>query len=310
MIEKERIPQASAVGVLPCMFMCMRDKCNPMFRVATIRTRDVSFAVKLANTMNWNMIDEDFDFMLQLEPNGCFVLFDESAPVGISTCISYGKIGWFGNLVVQENYRKKGAGTILLQRSIEYLRHGKVETVGLYAYPHLIGFYEHFGFKIDMDFSVLKGKPVSFTVSEVVREAKSRETPEILALDSQCFGADRSKLLKPILSRMNNLCFVSVRNAEIVGYVAAKVYQDMAEVGPLVCKENHADVAVPLLKTVLCRLCGLDLDVFMCVSGKQNAIMDVLLESGFKKDFGVVRMFLGPAVAESCICLAESLERG
>jgi hypothetical protein len=290
--------------------MCMHDKCNPMFRVATMKTSDFSFAVKLANTMKWNMIDEDFEFMSQLEPKGCFVLFDELEQVGISACINFGKIGWFGDLVVQEDYRKKGAGTVLLQHSIEYLRNGKVETIGLYAYPHLIGFYGHFGFKADMNFSVLKGKPVSFAISEVVREANSRETPEILALDSQCFGADRSKLLKPILSRMNNLCFVSVNEAEIVGYVAAKVYQGIAEIGPLICKENHADVAITLLKTVLCRLCGLDLDVFMCVSGKQNAVIDVLLESGFKKDFGVVRMFLGPAVAESCIYLAESLERG
>ena len=137
---------------LLCKFMCMDDKCNPMFRIATMRTGDFSFAVKLANTMNWNMADEDFGFILQLEPNGCFVLFDESTPVGISTCISYGKIGWFGNLVVQEDYRKKGAGTILLKHSIEYLRNGKVETIGLYAYPHLIGFYEHFGFKVDHGF--------------------------------------------------------------------------------------------------------------------------------------------------------------
>jgi GNAT superfamily N-acetyltransferase len=295
---------------LLCKFMCMDDKCNPMFRIATMRTGDFSFAVKLANTMNWNMADEDFGFILQLEPNGCFVLFDESTPVGISTCISYGKIGWFGNLVVQEDYRKKGAGTILLKHSIEYLRNGKVETIGLYAYPHLIGFYEHFGFKVDMDFLAFKGKPVFFTVNEVVREAHSEEIPEILAFDNQCFGADRSKLLKPILSRMDNLCFVSVREAEIVGYVAAKVYQGIAEIGPLVCKENHADVAITLLKTVLCRLSGLDLDVFTCVSGKQNAVVDALLKSGFKKDFRVTRMFLGPAVAESCIYLAESLERG
>ncbi|MGE5533230.1 MAG: hypothetical protein ACM3UN_02645, partial [Bacillota bacterium] len=69
-----------------------------MFQVRTMLAKDFLFATKLANTMNWNMAKEDFEFMSSLEPEGCFVLFDGSKKLGIATCISYGKIGWFGNL--------------------------------------------------------------------------------------------------------------------------------------------------------------------------------------------------------------------
>ena len=36
---------------------------------------DFQFATDLANTMNWNMATEDFEFMTSLEPEGCFVAF-------------------------------------------------------------------------------------------------------------------------------------------------------------------------------------------------------------------------------------------
>ena len=82
-----------------------------MFHAEKMRPEDFPFAVQLANTIDWNMAEEDFEFMLKLEPHGCFVLFDAEEPVGIATCISYGKTGWFGNLALKEEHRRKGAGT-------------------------------------------------------------------------------------------------------------------------------------------------------------------------------------------------------
>ena len=104
-----------------------------------MRPEDFAFAVELANTMDWNMATEDFEFMTQLEPEGCLVLFDGLKPVGIATCIVYGKVGWFGNLIVEEEYRHKGAGSFLVKYAVEYLLGKGVETIGLYAvsYTHL-----------------------------------------------------------------------------------------------------------------------------------------------------------------------------
>jgi predicted GNAT family acetyltransferase len=94
-------------------------------------TEDFGFATELANTMDWNMAIEDFQFMTSLEPGGCFVLFDDSKPIGIATCNSYGKVGWFGNLIMKEEYRGKGAGSQLVKHAIDYLHDKGVETIGL-----------------------------------------------------------------------------------------------------------------------------------------------------------------------------------
>jgi ribosomal protein S18 acetylase RimI-like enzyme len=273
-----------------------------------MKVEDFPFAVQLANTMDWNTALEDFEFMAKLEPQGCFVLFHGSERVGIATSVSFGKVGWFGNLIVKEVQRKKGAGTFLVKHAVKYLKRRCVETIGLYAYPHLIEFYKNLGFKSDVDFLVFQGKPVSSVTEGRLREAKKQDIPALIDFDCRCFGACREKLLEPILLNTGNLCYVSVDNHEIEGYVAAKVYDEMAEVGPLICRQNRVDIAVPLLKTILGTL--RNLDVFTCVPAEEPAILETLFNAGFRENFRATRMFLGPAVAKNCTYIAESLERG
>jgi ribosomal protein S18 acetylase RimI-like enzyme len=269
---------------------------------------DFSFAIQLANTMNWNMTTEDFEFMVKLEPLGCFVLFHNQERFGIATSVSFGEVGWFGNLIVKEDARREGAGSLLISHAIDYLKSKGVETIGLYAYPHLVKFYESLGFEPDIDFSVFQGKAGFPPPQRILRDVKKEDVPKIIDFDGQCFGANRKKLLEPILLNKGNLCYISTENNEITGYVAAKVYDKMAEVGPLLCHANRVDDAVLLLKTMLSRLNGVN--VFLCMPKKEPALLNVLHEAGLREDFRVVRVFLGPAIAKNCIYMAESLERG
>jgi len=279
-----------------------------MFHLEKMKADDFTFAVQLANTMNWNMAIEDFEFMMKLEPQGCFVLFHGSERLGICTSVSFGSVGWFGNLVVKGGYRREGAGSLLVKHAIDYLKNKGVETIGLYAYPHLIRFYESFGFKPDISFLVLQGKAGLLSTEGSVRKVNKQDVPEVIEFDSQCFGANRTKLLEPILLDTGNLCYIATENCGIAGYVAAKVYGTMAEVGPLICHTNHVEAAVVLLKTILSRLNGLA--VSMYIPKKEMVLLNMLSKAGFREDIGVARMFLGPAVAKNCIYTAESLERG
>ncbi|HJW65612.1 MAG TPA: GNAT family N-acetyltransferase [Candidatus Bathyarchaeia archaeon] len=271
-----------------------------------MKPKDFPFAVQLANTMDWNMAESDFEFITKLEPDGCFVLFQAEEPLGIATCVSYGKTGWFGNLVVKEEHRKEGAGTSLVKHAIEYLQRKGVETVGLYAYSHLVRFYEKVGFKPHDDFVVLNGKPSLSKPKRASREAGKNDIAALIDFDKRCFGWERKRLLKSILFEKGNLCYFSVKKSEVEGFVAAKVYEKMAEMGPLVCREE--DVAADLVKNMLSRLRNLDVYVYAPENGK--AIITTLLDAGLKANFLVTRMFLGPVNVQGCIYLPESLERG
>ena len=279
-----------------------------MFQIKLMLPEEFDFATKLANTMDWNMAIEDFQFMTLLEPGGCFVLFDDSKPIGIATSNSYGKVGWFGNLIVKEEYRGKGAGSQLVKHAITYL-HGKgVETIGLYAYPNLIGFYSSLGFRYDEDFSVLHTHAVKATSAETLSRLESRHIQQIAQFDSKCFGGDRRKLLESIIIEPGNLNYYVSKDDEVIGYIASTVYEKMAWVGPLVCQEGNVDASVTLLNRVLSKLTGLS--AYVALPKKEVSLAATLSTAGFKEDFSVVRMFFGPNASRNCIYLAESLERG
>jgi ribosomal protein S18 acetylase RimI-like enzyme len=236
------------------------------------------------------------------------VLLSGSEKVGIATTVSFGKVGWFGNLIVIESYRNRGGGSVLVEHSIEYLTSINVETVGLYAYINRIPFYRRLGFEYDSEFVVLKGKGFSSPAGTNVKEAEKQDVQKIIENDCSCFGACRRKSLEPILLDPDNLCYVYTEDGKMSGYVLAKIYRGMAELGPLVCRQGRSDIAVDLLKNALNRL--KDFDVSMCIPKKEKTILNMLIGAGFSENFQVARMFFGPAVTEQCIYLAESLERG
>jgi len=284
--------------------------CAHMFQIKLMTPDDFDFAVRLTDQMNWDMTDQDFRFMTTLEPEGCFVLLSDKEKVGIATTISYGKIGWFGNLIVEKAYRNRGAGSLLVNHSIKYLKGRKVETIGLYSYVNKIPFYERIGFRKDSDFIVLKGRAIAYSREAEGRSITGNDMSSIVDYDALCFGGNRGKLLKPLLGISHNVSHMSAENGRIVGYSIAKVYDDTAELGPLICDQGHSETAISLLNSSLNDLEGHE--VSLCLSTEQSDVAKALKKLHFRDVFPVTRMFLGPAPASGskCVYAAESLERG
>jgi GNAT superfamily N-acetyltransferase len=279
-----------------------------MFQAKPMQESDFRFATELANTMGWNMAPEDFVFNSSLEPNGCLVLYDGIQRLGVATCISYGKVGWFGNLIVDPAKRRKGAGSFLVRHAVEYLRSNGVKSVGLYAYPDLAGFYGKIGFVPDVEISVLHVSQLKSIACEPLPQITEKNFQKVVALDADCFGANRERLLKSIVLDKGNIGYCTSDEVDVDGYVAAKVYEGMAEVGPLTCLPNRPEVAVKLLKNALSNLAGLD--VYLYLPRKQTLLQDYLHSIGFIEKFYLTRMFLAPNLSKNCIYIAESLERG
>lgn len=279
-----------------------------MLHVENMTPEDFEFAIRLTDTMNWKLADEDFEFMLKLEPQGCFVLFDAAKRIGIVTVVSFGRIGWLGNLIVAETHRKKGAGSLLAKHAVNYLMNKGVKTVGLYAYIDKIPFYKRLGFEYESEFAVLEGRGFSSPIKPRLRKARKEDVREIVEFDKTCFGDSRKKLLTHILLNHNNHCYLYAENGKITGYAASKVYEDTAELGPLVCSYGRSDISIALLEANLNKLDGLE--VSLCVPKKETAILSILTKSGFAENFRVARMFFKPQTVKDCVYLAESLERG
>jgi predicted N-acetyltransferase YhbS len=279
-----------------------------MLQVKLMQVDDFQFATELANTMNWNMAPEDFEFNLSLEPEGCFVAFDSSERIGIATCISFDRLGWFGNLIVSEKYRKKGIGGLIVQHSMDYLKSKGVKTVGLYAYTNLSGFYSGLGFQQDSDFSFVAVDNLECKPTNIQLESGVKHIQEIEKFDNDFVGGNRARLLESVILEKGNLSYCCIENGQVIGYVAATVYEKMAWVGPLICKAGKTEAANSLVTSALSKLNGLS--VYAVLPKNETALSVLFSKFGFKEEFSVSRMFFGEKVSKNCIYLAESLERG
>jgi predicted GNAT family acetyltransferase len=259
--------------------------------------------------MNWNMAPEDFQYMVALEPEGSFLLEDDGKPVGIATCIGYGKVGWFGNLIVEPAYRKKGAGGMLVRHAVDYLHTKGVETVGLYAYPQLKEFYGKLGFKPDVDFALLHADNVVAVEGTGAHRIEEEQLKKISAFDSYYFSGDRSRLISSIVLEDGNAGYYMTDKGHVVGYVAATIYESMAWIGPMVCDPSKRyEFAGRLVSSILAKVAGKS--VYTVAPKSDAVLLDLLSSIGFKEEFTVTRMYNGISAARNCIYLAESLERG
>ena len=269
---------------------------------------DFPFAVAATSKMGWGLSEQDFEFSTELEPEGCFILLDDSERIGLATTVSFGKIAWFGNLLVSEDRRNRGAGSILVNHALEYLRGTGVKTVGLYAYKERTHFYRRLGFQSNSELLVLKGTGFASEPKTMVRRVLEEDFDKMMDFDRSCFGAFRRKMLDPITSDTDNLCYAAYEDGKVLGYAVAKVYDGMAELGPLFCGNREEKLAVELLKALLNKLIGRETSLFVPVG--ETSIISFLKKGGFRTSFKVQRMFFGPPVLSDCIYLAESLERG
>jgi ribosomal protein S18 acetylase RimI-like enzyme len=259
--------------------------------------------------MDWGLAEEDFRFMIDLEPHGCFVAKENSKVVGLATTISFGEVGWIGNVIIERDRRDRGYGSLLVRHAMDYLKGVGTQTIGLYAYLRAVPLYERLGFKSDVVFEVLEGRPLSPPCGRDVRKADEKDLDDIFDLDICCFGGSRKRLLERIALKKGNLCYVGWRGDKLLGFVFAKRYSEMAEVGPLVCRIGYEQVSTDLLYAIMGDLT--DLKVRICVTKNAELFVPTLKNWGFNELFQVVRMFYGkPVIDRGCLVVAESLERG
>lgn len=280
-----------------------------MLSVRLITVHDFKFAVTLTDTMNWNMTEDDFSFMLELEPRGCFVMHSDSKPIGLATTISFDHVGWIGNVIVDKSYRGQGAGSFLAQHAIQYLESKGVTTVYIYAYPSKKPFYKRLGFSTDSNFIVLFGSLKNLPpTSDIIVPATETHHPAIIDFDRRCLGFSRHKLLNSLLSLSSTSCYLAVMKDSLQGYAIVKDYGSMAEVGPVVWTRKGKKMSYDLVHSALGGTLGSD--TFMCIPQNECALINSLKSNGFQEDFRVVRMIRGFPLHIDCIQIAESLERG
>jgi len=275
--------------------------------IRKMRRSDFAFAIRLTDTMNWDLTEKDFTFLIELEPEGCFVAIADAKRVGITTTAHFGKIGCIGNVIVDAQYRSKGIGVRLVKEATRYLSDKYASTITLYAYQNTVEFYEKMGFKADYNLIRFTGEGQrSQEKYDNVRAMTQRDLEEAINIDYECMSWNRERLLRRKFAESGDLCHAARQNGKLVGFIMADRYRQ--EIGPLICRPNRDGEAISLLKTVLDKL--VDVEIGIGISEKKPRIADALVQMSFKEEFRVTLMHLGEALPNThCMVAMESLER-
>jgi len=179
-------------------------------RLRVMTEQDIPAGLRLNTLAGWNQTAVDWRRFLDNSPDGCFVMEQGKRVVGTATTISYeDRFAWIGMVLVDPEFRKRGIGTQLLKKTVEYLDQRRVPTMKLDATPLGKPLYEKLGFATEFEIERLILRRPPSIASAASRSACApvgeAEMEQIVRLDREVFGADRSFLLRSLLAEAAEL---------------------------------------------------------------------------------------------------------
>ncbi|MDX3385957.1 GNAT family N-acetyltransferase [Streptomyces niveiscabiei] len=142
-----------------------------------------------------------------------------------------------GMVLVAERHARQGVGRRLMRH---VLAEHAPTPLTLHATPNGRPLYEELGFKATGRAEMLVGRftPTGPPPSVATRAATAEDLAEILRLDEEVFGADRTRMLARLPAFADQLR-VAVTDGRIVGYAGAWPNMDTHVVGPLVARDTE-----------------------------------------------------------------------
>jgi len=257
--------------------------------IRKMTTADVPFGMDLKNAIGWNQLPADWERLIALEPEGCFVATSDGHDVGTATTTAYeDRFGWVAMLLVHPDHRRRGIGASLLHACMDYL-HQRVKAVKLDATPMGKNLYDGLGFVDEYIIERWLGKGTGPVQIPDVVPIDRQLLPAVCKFDAPIFGADRSALLTMLVNEEPNTAVCVADEGRVVGYGILRPGYNCAQLGPVVAKEpNTAD----MLFRVLLGAAG-DQHVQSDVLLPNRYVLDMMRHYRLEKQRHLIRMYRG-----------------
>jgi ribosomal protein S18 acetylase RimI-like enzyme len=211
-------------------------------------TDDVDFAVRQASREGWATGPSFFRLHLKHDPAGAWIAWLDDRRVGLVTAAGYEATGWIGNLIVEQEYRRRGIGRRLMQRAIGYLEAAGLASLCLDADPPGVPLYHSLGFEESFQSLRFRLKGGAGELDERIVPLTEADLFEILRLDRDAFGDRRERLL-PILLDSTDAAVGIREGGRLAGFVASIESTTGIRIGPLAAES--VKIARALIETIL-----------------------------------------------------------
>ncbi|MFE9258713.1 GNAT family N-acetyltransferase [Streptomyces sp. NPDC006879] len=204
--------------------------------------KDLSHCSDLSEDRGWPREEHKWGLLLSA---GLGYGLDAPDGAGLAACCvvtSYGTPGRepslhaIGMVLVAARYARQGLGRRLMAH---VLRETHPVPVTLHATPNGQPLYEQLGFQVTGRSEMLLGNfiPDPGPADASIRQAVAEDLPEILRLDHEVFGADRTSMLARLPAFADHL-LVAEAGGRLTGYLAAWPNGETHVVGPLVSQDS------------------------------------------------------------------------
>lgn len=203
----------------------------------TLGKEDINFAVSLTVEEGWYYTPAEIELMLELDPEGSFV-YEEEEPLGMATCVTYGRTGVLGHLIVSKKGRGRKIGHSLVDAAIEYMEGKGADSILVNATEEAVKLYQSHGFVLhDMTLCMHSRLDSTFRrnpSADCVQLEKS-DLPEVIDIDQRLFGDDRSRLIELLYEESPEGAFKIERSGNIEGFIFGRPDHVGYNLGPWVC---------------------------------------------------------------------------
>lgn len=208
------------------------------WRLRVMTPVDIAAAVALKDLAGWNQTTLDWERFLAACPQGCFVAEIGGCIIGTSATIIYGgQLAWIGMVIVASEHRGHGIGKALLQKAIDYLDSQDIPCMKLDATPLGKPLYEKLGFVAEYD---IERWMLARAVPPPTHGARNQtqNLDDVLALDRELFGADRSQLLRSIAQSNPQFAQHHKRGGKLSGYAFGRRGSLADQLGPWTARDQ------------------------------------------------------------------------
>lgn len=258
-------------------------------KLRTMTTDDIAAGMRLKELAGWNQTPADWRCFLESSPRGCFAAEVDGVVVGTAATIVYEqRFAWIGMVLVDPEFRGRGIGTRLLEKTVEHLDAIGIRTMKLDATPAGRPIYQKLGFEDEYEIE-------RWLLKRSAPEAPPGNGPHavseaVLQLDCEIFGADRNLLLRALAAENPDFALVGEWNGGITGYTFGRRGTLADHLGPWMARDE--ETASGLLDEFLAR--SRRETVFIDALRDRRFMSGLLQARGFKVSRPLTRMVRGP----------------
>lgn len=274
--------------------------------VRPMELAEVEIATYLAYKEGWNPGLNDGLAFYNTDPNGFFIAEIDSRVVGCISAVNYNdEFGFIGFYVVEKEFRKSPAGTMLGRAALRYL---KDINIGIDGVTERIENYKRLGFKYAYRNIRYEGVGGKYKFSNQIVPAKHLASEEIYDYDRQCFPAARHTFIDNWLSMVNAQSYAYFDEDTVKGFGTIRSCRKGYKIGPIFADSYY--IANEIFKAL--NSFAVDELIYIDVPEVNQFAIDLAKYYDMRPMFETARMYSKeePLVALSKIFAGTSFELG